>query len=62
MKPDKNKVFARNVHFCFDFLVTKGEKIQTGENHVWQGLSNVFVFYLDSSTKGLVLKLLFPVH
>ena len=25
MKPYKNKVFAKNVHFCFDFLVTKKE-------------------------------------
>ena len=26
LKPDKNKVFATNVHVCFDFLVTKKEE------------------------------------
>ena len=47
-KSDKNKVFATNVRFCLSYK--KGGKIQTGENHVWQGLSKNFVFYLDSSS------------
>ena len=49
MKSDQKQLFADIV--CFDLiyhLETKRE-IQTGENHVHQGLSKVFVLYTYSS-------------
>ena len=42
MKSDKKQLFADIV--CFDLIIQKRRgKIQTGKNHVHQGLSKVFV-------------------
>ena len=48
MKSDKNLIFADIVYFGLIYTSEKKRKIQTGENHVHQGLSKVFVFYTYS--------------
>ena len=42
MKADQKQSIS--CKYLFDFFYKK-----VGENHVWQGLSNFFVLYLDSS-------------
>ena len=45
MKSDKKQVFADIVYFGLIYPSEKKREIQTGENHVHQGLSKVFVFF-----------------
>ena len=46
MKSDKNSCLL-TLFVLIDLPFRKEEKIQTGENHVHQGLSKVFVFHTD---------------
>ena len=42
--------------FILIFKLQKRREIQTGKNHVWQGLSNVFVFLTQAHSNLLELQ------
>ena len=54
MKSDKKQLFVDIV--CFDLIYHSEKKweIQTGENHVHQGFSKVFVFYTYSGLYSIL--------
>ena len=55
-KSDENQVFAIFVYFELIFITNKAGKIQTGENHNYQGLSKKTYFELTLDINWYVIQ------